>query len=465
MTALDPAPALPTAAAATAAGLASPAAVLGARPPRLALRGDLLDFTAEPALDDPASPAVRWRPAHWLLVEHGRIVAVQPHDPPEGWPRIDHAGCLVLPGFIDTHVHAAQLDVIGSWGTQLLDWLHTHTFPAEQRMADPAHAWRMSATFLDALLRVGTTSACVFPTVHAVSVEALFEAAQTRGMRLVAGKVLMDRHAPEALCDEADPTVAERICRAQIERWHGQGRLAYAVTPRFAPTSSDAQLAMAARLLASAQGLYMQTHVAENLQEVQWVRELFPQARSYLDVYAQHGLLNERAVLAHGIWLDDADRQVLHAHGAHVAHCPSSNLFLGSGLYDWAAARAAGVATSLASDVGGGTSLSMRRTLLGAYQVQALAGRRVSAWALLHACTRGAGHALRLADEIGTLEPGQLADLTVWDWASEPVAQRRQAVARDLHECVFAWLTLADERDLLETRVAGVSRYARDRNA
>ncbi|MFZ4652734.1 MAG: guanine deaminase, partial [Rubrivivax sp.] len=336
-----------------------------------------------------------------------------------------------------------------------------HTFPAEQRMADAAHAARISATFLDGLLAVGTTAACVFPTVHATSVDALFEAAQARGMRLVAGKVLMDRHAPPALCDDADPSVAELTCRALIERWHGQGRLAYAVTPRFAPTSSEAQLALAGRLLASAPGLYMQTHVAENTQEVHWVRELFPQARSYLDVYARHGLLHERAVLAHGIWLDEADRQLLRASGAQLAACPSSNLFLGSGLFDWAAARDAGVPVSLASDVGGGTSLSMRRTMLDAYKVQAMAGRRVSAWALLHAATRGAARALRLEQEIGTLEPGCVADLTVWRWASLPVAVRRQSVARDLHERVFAWLTVADEQDLLETRVAGVSRYAR----
>jgi guanine deaminase len=218
---------------------------------------------------------------------------------------------------------------------------------------------------------------------------------------------------------------------------------------------------MAGRLLASTPGLYMQTHLAENVQEVQWVRELFPQARSYLDVYARHGLLNERAILAHGIWLDEADRQALHEHGAHLAACPSSNLFLGSGLFDWPAARAAGVPVSLASDVGGGTSLSMRRTMLDAYKVQAMAGRRVSAWALLHAATRGAARALHLEREIGTLEPGGLADLCVWDWAMEPVAQRRQAVARDLHERLFAWLTLADEADLREVRVAGQVRWAR----
>lgn len=420
---------------------------------RVALCGDLLDYRDDPALDDPAPAAVRFRADHWLLIDQGRIVAVQPEAPGPDWLRVEHRGRLVLPGFIDTHVHSAQLDVIGSWGTQLLDWLHTHTFPAELRMADAAHAARMSALFVDALLARGTTAACVFPTVHAVSVEALFQAAQARGMRLVAGKVLMDRHAPPALCDDVEG--AERECTALIERWHGQGRLAYAVTPRFAPTSSPAQLAMAGRLLARTPGLYQQTHVAESLQELRWVQELFPEARSYLDVYARHGLVHERSIFAHGIWLDEADRRLLHERGAQIAFCPSSNLFLGSGLFDWVAARQAGVAVSLASDVGGGTSLSMRRTLLDAYKVQAMAGRRVSAHALLHAATRGAARALRLDHEIGVLEPGRLADLTVWDWASDPLAQRRQAVARDLHERLFAWLTLGDEADLVETWVAG----------
>ena len=215
----------------------------------------------------------------------------------------------MLPGFIDTHVHSAQLDVIGSWGAQLLDWLETYTFPAEHRMVDPVLAQQGSTLFLDALLAHGSTSAVVFPTVHKASVDALFEGALERGMRLIAGKVLMDRHAPKTLCDDIDDVDgAERDCHELIERWHGRGRLAYAVTPRFAPTSSDAQLAMAGRLLPSREGLYMQTHVAENPDEVRWVAELFPDARSYLDVYERHGLLNARSVLAHGIWLDDADR-------------------------------------------------------------------------------------------------------------------------------------------------------------
>jgi guanine deaminase len=428
-------------------------------PQRIALRGDLLDFVDRPQRADPASTAVRFRPDHWLLVESGRIAGAQPQAPDASWQRIDHAGRLILPGFVDTHVHSPQLDVIGSWGAQLLDWLETYTFPSEQRFADPGQAERGSNAFLDALLAHGTTSAVVFPTVHKVSVDALFEAAQARGMRVVAGKVLMDRHAPEGLSDDVDG--AERDCEDLIARWHGRGRLAYAVTPRFAPTSSEAQLVMAGRLLGRHAGLYMQTHVAENPAEVKWVAELFPHARSYLDVYERFGLLNDRAVLAHGIWLDDADRALLRERGAQIAHSPTSNLFLGSGLFGWAAAEDAGVAISLASDVGGGTSLSMIRTMAAAYQIQALAGTRLSAWALLHTATRGAAQGLSLQHEIGSLEAGAAADVAVWDWAVGPVARRRQQIATRLHEKVFAWMTMADERCLVETWVAGRRRYAR----
>ncbi|MFT3666536.1 guanine deaminase [Piscinibacter sp.] len=426
---------------------------------RIAIHGDLLDFSAEPAWGETESAAVRWRPGHWLLVEDGRIAAVQAEPPGPDWPRDDHAGRLILPGFIDTHVHSPQLDVIGSYGTALLDWLDTYTFPAERRYADAAVAAEGAALFLDALLAHGTTAAVVFPTVHKVSAEALFAAGAERGMRLVAGKVLMDRHAPDGLRD--DVRQAEADCRELIARWHGRARLAYAVTVRFAPTSTPGQLAMAGRLCAEDPTLYMQTHVAENLDEVRWVRELFPEARSYLDVYARAGLLHRRSVFAHGIWLDDADRAALREAGAQVAHSPSSNLFLGSGLFDWRAAEAAGVAVSVASDVGGGTSLSMLRTLADAYKVQAMAGQRLTAWKALHAATRGAAHALSLDHEIGSLQAGLAADLCVWDWAAGPVGARRMEVARGLHEKVFAWLTLGDERCLAATYIDGVRRHSR----
>jgi guanine deaminase len=429
---------------------------------RLALRGDLLDFTAAPAWGDTASPAVRFREDHWLLIEGGRITGAQPGDqvPDDSWAKHDHRGRLILPGFIDTHVHSPQLDVIASYGTELLDWLETYTFPAEARHGDLIEAEQGAALFLDALLAHGTTSAVVFPTVHKVSADALFAGAAERGMRLIAGKVLMDCHAPDNLRD-GDVDQAERDCVDLIGRWHGHQRLAYAVTVRFAPTSTPGQLAMAGRLCQDDASLYMQTHLAENRAEVAWVRELFPAARSYLDVYARAGLLHRRSVFAHGVWLDDADRAALAEAGAVLAHSPSSNLFLGSGLFDWRGARRCGCCVSVASDVGGGTSLCMLRNLGDAYKVQALAGERLTAWEALHACTRGAAVGLALEDEIGSLEPGRLADVCVWDWAVGPVAERRLSLAQALHERVFAWMTLGDERNLVASMVAGVVRHER----
>lgn len=426
-----------------------------------AIRADLLDFVADPgwsAADD--APGLRLRADHWLLVDsQGRIAGVQAEAPGDGWARIDRTGRLLMPGFIDTHVHMPQLEVIASYGTELLDWLNTYTFPAERRYADPAVCAAGAATFLDALIAHGTTAAVVFPTVHATSADALFAAAQQRGMRLIAGQCLMDRHAPPDLTVAVDQS--ERDSEALIARWHGQAgsRLAYAVTVRFAPTSTDAQLAMAGRLLARHPGLYMQTHVAENRAELEWVAQLFPSARSYLDVYASHGLLGARSVLAHGIWLDDADRAVLADARAQVAHSPSSNLFLGSGLMPWRAHEDAGVPVSLGSDVGGGTSLSMVRTLAEAYKVQALQHVRLPAWKALYSATRGAARALGLEHEIGSFDTGCMADLALWSWAQGPVAAARDAAAQSLHERVFAWMTLADERNLRATWVAGRLRF------
>ncbi len=428
-------------------------------PARLALRGDLFDFTGAPAWGEVDSAAVRFRPDHWLLIENGRIAGAQLEAPDASWTQEDHTGKLILPGFIDSHVHMPQLDVIASYGTELLDWLNTYTFPAETRYVDPEHSRAGAELFVDALLAHGTTAAVAFPTVHKTSVDALFGAAQTRGMRLIAGKVLQDRHSPDGLRDDVDQ--AERDCIDLIDRWHGNERLAYAVTVRFAPTSTPAQLAMAGALCRADASLYMQTHVAENRAEVAWARELFPEARSYLDVYARAGLLHRRSVLAHGIWIDAADRAALRDSGAQIAHSPSSNLFLGSGLFDWRAAAAGGAAVSLASDVGGGTSLSMLRTMADAYKVQAMAGQRLTAWCALHAATLGAAQALDLTDEIGSLEAGRVADVCVWDWAADPVAHRRMKVARGLHERAFAWMTLADDRNLAAAFVAGTARYRR----
>ena len=439
-------------------------------PKKLALRADLLDFSHAPTWGNTdSSPAngVRWRPDHWLLVDDSRITAALPgaQTPGDDWLREDHSGRLLMPGFIDTHVHCPQLDVIASYGTGLLDWLNTYTFPAELRHAHPAVATEGAARFLDALLAHGTTSAVVFATVHKVTAEALFEAAAQRGMRIVTGKVLMDRHAPPGLLDEVHG--AERDCEDLIQRFHGRGRNSVAVTVRFAATSTPEQLAMAGALCrrhGGPGGVFMQTHVAENRDEVRWIAELYPEARSYLDVYQRHGLLHERAVLAHGIWLDAQDRALLRDSGAQIAHSPSSNLFLGSGLFDWAAAVATPHKVSMATDVGGGTSLSMPRTLAEAYKVQALLGQTLSAWTALHSATRGAADALGLAHEIGHLDPGALADLVLWDWGVGSVATHRDAMARgavsgvaaqDLHARLFAWMTLADDRNVAASWVAG----------
>lgn len=430
---------------------------------RSILRGDLLDFTADPGFAAPdQAQGVRWRPDHLVCIEGGRIAAVVPATAgvPSGWESVavdDQQGRLILPGFIDTHVHCPQLDVIASFGTELLDWLNTYTFPAERRYADPEVSRVGAKRFLQALWAHGTTSAVVFPTVHKVSAEALFEVGHAHNMRLITGKVLMDRHAPDGLRD--DVTGAERDCIDLIDRWHGVGRQSFAVTVRFAPTSTPEQLAMAGKLCQTYAGTYMQTHVAENRDEVAWVAKLFPDARSYLDVYDRDGLLGPRAVLAHGIWLDETDRAVIQERGAQISHCPSSNLFLGSGLFNWAQAQQEGLNVSLSSDVGGGTSLSMLRNMGDAYKIQALQGTKLTAWKALHTATTGAAQALGLGDEMGLIEPGHMADLTVWDWARGAVAEHRDAVCRQtggqLHERVFVWMTLGDERNLVQTLVGG----------
>ena len=443
----------------------NPASPLPAR--HRAVHADLLDFPHAPAWGDTGDSAARWRPGHWLLIDgHGRIAAVQAEAPGPDWPREDWRGRLLLPGFIDAHVHSPQLDVIASHGTALLDWLQRYTFPAERAWADPAVAAAGSARFLDALLAHGTTAALVFPTVHAHSADALFAAAEARGMGLITGKVLMDRHAPDGLCDDpADLAGTERACVDQISRWHGRGRNRFAVTVRFAPTSTPAQLAMAGALCRADPTLYLQTHVAENRDEVAWARALFPNARSYLDVYAQAGLVHGRSVLAHGIWLDDSDRALLAERGATVAFCPTSNLFLGSGLLDWPQLAVAGVQLAPATDVGGGTSLSLQRTLAEGYKVQALQGHRLTAFSALHAATQGAAQALHLAHEMGRFEPGLMADCCAWDWARGPVDRHRLALidpgAGSLHERLFAWLMLSDERHLAATWVAGRRLYSR----
>jgi len=424
----------------------------------VALRAVLLDFAADPSH---CARAVRHIDDGLLLIADGKIAArgdfasLAPRLP-AGTRLHDLRGCIVTPGLIDAHLHLPQIDVVASPAPGLLAWLERHTFPAEAAFADPEVCDEAAAFFLDELARQGTTSACVFGSVHAQSVEALFSRALARDQRLVAGKCLMDVRAPERLLDSADGGVQASADLAA--RWHGRGRLGYAITPRFAATSSRRQLELAGALARAQPDLYIQSHVAENHDEVRWIAELFPEARSYLDVYERHGLLRGRSVYAHCIHLDAADRRQMAARGALAAVCPTSNLFLGSGLFDFDAARAAGQALALGTDVGGGPSFSMFSAMRAAHDVARLRGQEVGALELWHWATRGAAQALGWDGRVGTLEPGAEADLIVLDPQATPLLARRTRGLRGadaVEPLLFALLMLADDRAVRQTWIGG----------
>jgi guanine deaminase len=421
------------------------------------LRGSILHFLRDPGAD-PDAAAWEYFEDGGLKIVDGRVAALgaaaevlQARTPNETLH--DHSGKLILPGFVDTHVHYAQVDVIASYGRQLLDWLNDYTFPAERAFADPDHAGPIASLFLDTLLRHGTTTAAVYPTVHKQSVDAFFAVARRRGLRMICGKVLMDRNSPDYLRD--DVAGAEADCRDLIGRWHGKGRLGYALTPRFAPTSSPEQLAMIGRLYAETPGVWMQTHLAENVDEIAWVKALFPEARSYLDVYDRFGLLGRRSVFAHCIHLDEEDRARFVASSSAMSFCPTSNLFIGSGFFDLEAARRRGVRVGLATDVGGGTSYSMLQTLAEAYKVLMTHGQRLNAWRGLWLATLGGAECLSLDDRIGNFEVGKEADCVVLDFTATPLLDRRTQVARTLEERLFALMMLGDDRAVATTYVMG----------
>ncbi|MGH6920181.1 MAG: guanine deaminase [Geminicoccaceae bacterium] len=424
-----------------------------------ALRGRILSFVGDPAEVGEAASHLYLEDGI-VLVEDGRIAALGDAGDmqgrlPDNTPIDDHAGHLILPGLIDTHIHLPQTQVIASYGAQLLDWLQKYAFVEEQKFADPAHAARIARFFLDELLRNGTTTAAVYGSVHMQSADALFAESERRGTRMIAGKVMMDRGAPAALLDTAEQGYRES--KALIERWHGRGRQRYAVSPRFAVTSSDAQLEVAGALLAEHQGCYLQTHLTENLDEIRTVRRLFPWAKSYTDVYDRFGLLGERSLFGHCIHLDEAELERLSASRSVAALCPTSNLFLGSGLFDLAKLRDSGrpVRAALATDIGGGTSYSMLRTAAEAYKVVQLRGQRWSALEAFYAITLGNARALGLEAEIGSLEPGTEADIVVLDARATPAMAHRMETARDLAEELFVLLIMGDERAVRATYVMG----------
>jgi len=368
-------------------------------------------------------------------------------------PITDYRGKIIAPGFIDCHVHFPQFDIIASYGEQLLDWLNRYAFPVEAEFADETHAHEVAGIFLDELLDNGTTTALVFGTVHPHSADAIFEAAEARGMRLIAGKVLMDCNCPEELQD--DPVSAYDDSKRLIERWHGKGRLGYAITPRFALTSSKEQLAAAGKLAAEYPDVWVHTHLAENKAEVEEIARLFPDSRSYLDVYDQFGLVRQRSVFAHCLHMDDKDRQCMAEKGGAAAFCPTSNLFLGSGLFDLLSMWSADIRVGLGTDVGGGTSLSLLKTASEAYKVLHLQDQAMPPSTALYLATLGAAEALQLDDKIGNFESGKEADFVVLDPAGTSLSKRRTDLASSIEEMLFAITMLGDDRHVAATYVAG----------
>jgi guanine deaminase len=420
-----------------------------------AYRAQLLTFSGDPAHSD---TAVSYETDGLLIVDDGKVVAAGPHVKLAATLAPDvlvHAlrDKLIVPGFIDTHIHYPQTDMIASPAPGLLPWLDTYTFPTERRFGDPAHAREVADFFVDELLACGTTTALVYCTVHKASVDAFFDASEARNVRMIAGKVLMDRNCPEFLRDTAQSGYDDSA--ELIGRWHGRGRQLYALTPRFAPTSTEAQLEACGALARQHPDVFVQSHVAENVDEVKWVAELFPGHRSYLDIYDRYGLLRPRAVYGHCIHLDDDDRRRMAETSTVVAHCPTSNFFLGSGLFDFDKAGEFDVPVTLATDVGGGTSFSMLQTMNEAHKVARLSGHHLTATRMFWLATAGAAHALGLADTVGTLAPRSDADFVVLDPGATPLLARRTARAESLEELLFALALLGDDRAVYRTYAAG----------
>ncbi|TAN09382.1 MAG: guanine deaminase [Burkholderiaceae bacterium] len=415
-----------------------------------AYRAQLLRFNAqgEAQYDSDGLLVVDGDPASGIqrVVDAGPYRAVAQRHPRVSvihWPNR-----IVAPGFIDMHVHYPQTDIIGSPANGLLPWLEKYTFPAETRFCDPAYAAEVAGVFFDELLRQGVTTALTFTTTHPTSVDAFFNRAERYGLRMMGGKVLQDRNTPDGLRDETEQSLIDS--EALLQRWHKKGRLGYAITPRFAPTSSEAQLRGAGELAARYPDTWIHSHLSENRDEVRWVSELFPATRSYLDVYQKFGLLRERAVYAHCIHLDDADRRVMHETHAAAAVCPTSNLFLGSGFFDHESADRFGVRYGLGSDVGGGTSFSPFRTMLATYFVgrecRDKKGVSIAPSALWWSHTGGAARALGLDGVIGTLQAGTEADFVVLNPKATPLLARKVERAQNLEEMLFAIIVLGDDR-------------------
>ncbi|PRX38410.1 guanine deaminase [Meinhardsimonia xiamenensis] len=420
------------------------------------LIGQTLSFTADPfAL--PPEEAARHQSRGAVLIENGRIAAIGEADAlaraHPGAERVDHGEALISAGFIDAHVHYPQTAIIASWGKRLIDWLNSYTFPEEMRFGDADYAAAVASRYFDLVLAHGTTSVCSFCTIHPESVDAFFSEAQRRGLRVWGGKTCMDRNAPDALRDTAHTAHDQSL--ALLKRWHGVDRLSYAITPRFSPTSTPEQLEALGALWAAHPDCAMQTHLSEQREEVAWVAELFPQARDYLDTYERFGLVGPGALFGHAIHLTGRERARLRETGSALIHCPTSNTFIGSGLFDTAARKREGQIVGLATDTGGGSSFSMLRTMAAAYEIGQLTGTALHPAQLWWLATQGSARALRADHLIGNLAVGMEADLVVIDLASTPAIAQRAARAENFWEALFPTIMMGDDRAVREVWAGG----------
>ncbi|MAV87666.1 MAG: guanine deaminase [Rhodospirillaceae bacterium] len=391
-----------------------------------------------------------------LLIEKGFISQVGNHTDinyPQNSKVIDFGQDLIVPGFIDGHVHYPQMSVIGSYGKKLIDWLNDYTYPEEIKFSSYDYAQSVARLFLSETLKNGYTTSSTFCTVHPGSVDALFYEAQRIEMRVIAGKVLMDRHAPDSLLDTAQESFDDS--QELINKWHNNGRGLYAVTPRFAPTSTPDQLEVAGALFSDNDNVYLQSHVSEQLDEVDWVADLFPESSSYLDVYNSFSLLGKRALYGHGIYFSESDIEIASATDTTIIHCPTSNLFLGSGLFQYEKLKDAGIRLGLGTDIGGGTSLSPFATMKAAYEIAQFNNYSLSPLESFYRLTFGGAHALHLENKIGQIKPGFEADLTIIDLSSTDIIKNRMRDVEDLSEMLFTQIMLADDRAIRATFVNG----------
>lgn len=429
------------------------------------LRGRILYFLDQPITSHGELPKYVYHHDGGLLIHQGKVEACQDFHQfhsnlTEDIELIHYPDKLIMPGFIDTHIHYPQIDVIGSPGKDLIDWLERFTFPSEFQYQDRSWAAQSSEFFLKELLCNGTTSALVFGTVHPESVDELFKASDQENFRMIVGKVAMDRNCPEFLRDT--PLSSYEQSLELIEKWHLNGRQQYALTPRFAITSSEEQLKYISKLAMQYPDMVMQTHLAENTDEVAWIRELFPKSRSYLDVYDHYGLLRPRAVFAHSIYIDQIDRKRLYETKSSVSFCPSSNLFLGSGLMDQDLIQASAIQIGLGTDIGGGTSFNMFKTMAKAYEVTHLRGKVLSSFELFYSATLAGAKVLGIDGFVGSFEPGKEADLIVIDLKPTSIMERRMGYCKTLEEELFVCMILGDDRNIYATYLMGEKKYQRN---